>query len=1539
MATKPKASEKSFWRKRKNEDVETVSATFASEQMEKDNADASGLESGMGNSGADPLVDFEAEVAAEGASPVLLDADSFSTRGEGKDLVDLAVASARKAELAHMLEQAHISAKKEAELNMIEAQAATAEAESSAAKTAAANALSDLQKCEAEYEEALTAADEIAKQIADLQQECEKRIAEETAKYESGSQLAKQNLRQVEEELELLRADADAALQIKKDAETHLDEARAELVKINAEGTENIRKSSAVVEEKNALLESAKKRLQLLSDRIAAGKKDMERCAAEESDMQQQYDASVASIDELREEYARLKEQASADTAALQRKAEEEIAAEQLALDALLVQQSELAASFDAVTKQQADKEQEIKDVEHDLRQLKLSSEDIEHKAKSQRDKIFADLANSKEEVVQQKERFTTAQNEVQQATALLIKANVRVKCAQEQLEQATLEVNDARIAADMAHKLREDAVAAKGSDEASSLLLGKAETVLLATINSANELLHEKQQIFNAAQQEHEDAKLAAAQANADVDEATARANEMISCWLGAEEALVRLTAQVEEEQVQIEQERTEKQDELSAKIAHVGDMLEQLNGELSSIREQVEHAREAHSDSCVQVDAKKAALEELRETLALDLDAQKEKAAREDAEFTVRLNMSEQEHARLSKEWTDKIAQCQQQHQELQEDISSAEEQHEQLLAESAAYESAAAEAVRGQEAMEQHYRDSISLIQSEIDKNEQIIRESRSAAAVDAMRNLEERHRSMLKEQETAEQLHQHDLAEIHAAYQQRLDELSASHVDQEDQVSLLNQLAMERRQLLRQAVDAATEKFSGRVRALRQVEVKRLDNEIYRMREEARQLDLEIAEKKAAFDVMDASYGKMQQRIADLDSEEASLLRDAEASHQKIEAEKEKRLADLSAELDKLEEAAAHKQEEISRLEEELQSCSKAHQDAILTYQEAQAAAESGTDMQLILNTLADLEAKYKEDYAAAERELPRLLSARNNAEAAVMQARVAAEDAELACSEHQSAIEVASEHEVSLGDSADKIDNLRREHDSKINEIRISLAALEERKASLDEEYHLRSEAAEAVRRVGTDLAEELQRLLRDEQVDRERAEKEIADLNTRLAALREDADAKERRFRDTEKTLMNRADLIESAEASRQAAQVAAAKAMAEWQAAQAARETANSLAQQAANSFGSMDKETAEIMRRTSEQLLTAVESATALVEEKEKAYQEADTELKKAEAAVASLQRAVGEAPALLSESRSIWQSAEEDYGTFKGKVDREVPTIRKRLNKYLLSQRQSISSVEEKIEKNRLDAADCTEAVEEISRQRQDLSIQISETAVALKNAEDAATIAISALEEEAEKEYQNRRQLREDAERTGIALAEALQQANDDLEACIAEAQTADAAYNDYRQYYASLTAEFEKSRAEFLSKKEEILAAVEDARNNRDAAAAQEAAMLERRDGLNAELAQLVAQQQNAFAEKERIAIEKKNLLVEVENKKESKLCALSIRRVDVEEELYHVSAAWSDKYDAYNDAARRGEELEAKLARLEARISSYAVEE
>ena len=112
MATKPKASEKSFWRKRKNEDVETVSATFASEQMEKDNADASGLESGMGNSGADPLVDFEAEVATEGASPVLLDADSFSTRGEGKDLVDLAVASARKAELAHMLEQAHISAKK-----------------------------------------------------------------------------------------------------------------------------------------------------------------------------------------------------------------------------------------------------------------------------------------------------------------------------------------------------------------------------------------------------------------------------------------------------------------------------------------------------------------------------------------------------------------------------------------------------------------------------------------------------------------------------------------------------------------------------------------------------------------------------------------------------------------------------------------------------------------------------------------------------------------------------------------------------------------------------------------------------------------------------------------------------------------------------------------------------------------------------------------------------------------------------------------------------------------------------------------------------------------------------------------------------------------------------------------------------------------------------------------------------------------------------------------------------------------------------------
>lgn len=103
-------------------------------------------------------------------------------------------------------------------------------------------------------------------------------------------------------------------------------------------------------------------------------------------------------------------------------------------------------------------------------------------------------MKQARKDVEDKKEAYAEAQKQVQLSTSISVKANAQASAAREKADKAAMEKADAATAAQMAQKLKSDATVARvNTDEASSLLLSKAEMVLLNTSEKAIRLLEEK--------------------------------------------------------------------------------------------------------------------------------------------------------------------------------------------------------------------------------------------------------------------------------------------------------------------------------------------------------------------------------------------------------------------------------------------------------------------------------------------------------------------------------------------------------------------------------------------------------------------------------------------------------------------------------------------------------------------------------------------------------------------------------------------------------------------------------------------------------------------------------------------------------------------------------------------------------------------------------------------------------------------------------------------------------------------------------------
>lgn len=1443
---------------------------------------------------------------------------------EKERLAALAVDEAKRAQAELRL------AEREAGLYQAELKAKACQAESARAQQEASQAMVALNEAEQAHATAVKAAEDVAAELAALQEECDNRVATLVAAHAEKLDAERADLAQMEESIRSVREEAEAVLAASTEAERRQEEQEAELRRMNTEGSDAIRLAMKQAEDAHAGLAGLQRSLDLAETHFQAEEQKYDRICRELNDAEEKHSSAERRVDALREEHDKLEQELIADAEAVRQAIQTQIEQTESERAAAAQQVETCQSALEQKSAESASCSARLHELEEELRTLSLERDEAERSAKLRIAEVIAGIEEAKRSVVEKKEQYQEIQHKLEAATIESVQCNALLKRAQESVDKARAEESDAALAAEMAQKLKADAVAAKGADEASSQLLGKAEMVLNTTIDRANRLLEEKRSrriaLETAAAERQAEMEAAAAA----VEQVTAQANDMIVIWLAAEEDLVKITASVEAEKKKSAQEA-------EAREADYADQLLALQDELSQQREVVAAAADAVQAEKSQLESAQkklaaldAQLSDMRETAQAEISRREAEAVSARSECEARLRAAESELREATAFYDSKRREQELAAEAYRETQEKNCDEQDRLRGQLTEKKAQAQELENAAAALELKYKDALAHAKDSLEEINTEIRtaHNRASELATKMRELEQQWNDAkttlnthASEAEKAEEDAREQVAEQLAPKRKELD-------DKEERVRQLQIALEQKRNAADKAVHEAAERFAARLAAVNHVAMTRIENEIARLHEAAEPLHKEAEEKKQVYDAAESAYQQAATAAADLREAEARIKREAEEKLALIEREKTAALTALEQDLIRRAAAEEAKRAEADAAEAALRESEAAYQQAE-EKQTMLADVRAKTESR-IEQLLADLEERYQADVAAAAAELPGLLTARNVAAAAVQEAQAAVEDARKACEEQEQVVAGFLEQELVIPRTAgERIDALRAEKQAALNEVKTRLATLEGKEQELQEAYRVSCDYAERSEQAKINVTEYLHRLREENAAEREQVEGEIRALQDRVTARRADADEKEQHFRETEKMLVNSTAMIEAAEDARQQAQIQAAKALAELQASQAARETATNLAKQAASAFTAGDASTAEIMRRASEDLFNAAETAMALVEEKQALYEQAEQDLAQAEDNVRSVKRTIGEAPVQLEQARSIWQTAEGDYRACKQQADQEIPALRNRLSRFLEERRQDLLTAEQQVDKCENEAAASAMSMEKLGRQLMELSAEISAVAVEVQTQEVAMAEAVSAAEAEAETTLAAHKEERAVAEERAEALHHALQRQLDALEVARAAAADKENRYQQhdaaYREAYESLTTAYETARADALAEERAaVTASVEaDAAWKRSADAKDEAQS--RYDVAVAALAEIRSGRELKLMEQEKLHAVKQRMLQATEEERLRELGIKTIARIEAEEHAARAEAERNASRVVYEAVAKREAELLAAL--------------
>ncbi|MDO4732938.1 MAG: hypothetical protein Q4B50_05430 [Bacillota bacterium] len=1525
-------STKSFWRKGKGQAEGDFSLSGVVEALEKEVFEAAAA--------SEPELEPETDTAAPVPeplpaehSPSLENLADVAARLAAEEQEKRTYAEAA-AEEAKRAKAAFRRVEKEAALKQAEAKAQAIQASSSKAQQDAAAALQELSRVEQAYGISLKETEQKIAEEAAIRSRVEAEMAELQADNSVRLEKAKSVVDDLAGQIDSRRKATAQASDSCAYAEFALEEAEAEMLRIQTEGNELLRRMNKSVEEASAETAVIYRQISVLEERINSEHHGYEAISGQVADMEEQLARAEERVKQLEEKREELQAESSAAYAALEEMSGSRLGQARQQLTAAEQTYQEALEKEQLLQEELSQLQKQLDEGEQELQTLSMDRESYERQIRDCLAAVLLRIDQAKEAVTLKKDQYQQAQKKVEAATAELVRVNALAKTARAKLEKAQAEEQDAKTAYGMAQRLRSDALAAKTkTDEAASLLLSKAESVLLSTIDSTSVLLAEKTTARQAAERESNYHQELAEAATAASNKATAEANDMIVVWLAAEESFVKTTSDVEAEKARLELQLEDALEEYGERQKALSAQIDRWSAQIHSVRQQAESAalrsREAQqslhalrtrvdSDLAEQKDELNGLKEEWEDRLS-ELSGDLERALLTVSSCKEELDRTRAEQDFQAEAMTKKLESFLADRKELQLSLDQKTEIADQLNQE-------ANEKEMDYKARLQSVRDRIDQLTADIKQYKETL--SSADAAIhdlekvyyDAREDLEKVEKSCEDSLRSLEQEH-------HSALGPAVEEKRIS----EERTAALAERLSQCRSYAEQAVRIAAHTFTERLSAVNAVSICKAENQIAILKETALPLQKRALAEREILREAEKVYQQVNARVVALRSEEEQINNEADAKYQQLDQEANIRLQEMEQRLQncsdeaevyrqKAEEAKANMESSALQLEDARQQAAE----AAACREEAERASEE---------CLRQLEETYFRRLADASVGLPKLLEEANVAAAAVTEQQVEADEAEAACRRQAEIVEDCLQQELSAPQQlSEAVESLRSEKQGALNKAQQELAVLEERQKSLQATYAESCEIAEKAESAKAKVENYLSERLQLQYKEQGEAEQRIQEIEDQLSALKEDAVAKEGAYKEAQIMLEDSSSLLQNASSIYSDAQVAAAKAQAELQSAQGARETATILAQQASVVREGMDQSTAQILMKAAEGLFAAVDNAEALIIEKQIAYDQAASVLSLAQVELQRVRTAIGEAPAQLERCRSQWELAEEEYKRYYQLAEEKIHSIRKNLSAFLDSRRADTEAAEEAVRNCREEAAVSQANADKLNRQLMELSAEISAAASEVQTIQLEMKDSIAALELQSQRQQSGKKEERLAAQELSAQLNAALSENRERLARLRQEAlekkERHRSADREFQRFERELTEQYQDDQKKACSVREEARAAAQAALDFLDSASRQQEAYA---------MAYEEAQQllQNASVTRDQLVRDCESLRhqrnVALRTAAEEKLRLLgtkTIERINAEDEVARVLADCQAKQSSCLLAEQKAEEIETAI-RLE----------
>ena len=1524
---------KGFWRKNKGQVAEVSVPSRPESSLEK--VEEAVEASPAVNEPETPETAEEPAVVIEHPQPMTAVKESWADMAarlaaeeeEKRSYAQAAVEEAKRAEAAFR------RVEKEAALKQAEAKAQSIQLVSANAQQEATDILLELNRVEQAHVASLQDAEQRTLAETEARAKAEQELAELEAENQARLAAANQAVADLAGQMDAQERQMGQAAENRAQAENDLENAEAELMRVQNESSEVLRRMNKSLAEANADTSVISRQIAVLEERINNEPHSYELITSRINELEEKLSNAESRVADLEEKQRSLQEESVAEFAA-----QEEQINDKLGLVRQQAAEAEQRWQEAQIMEEQAQEELDLLVQQHDegeqeLRTLGLEREEYERQSKERLDAVLQRIDQARDTVARKKDQYQQAQKRVEDATAELVRVNALAKSAQEKLENAIAEEEDAKTAATMAQRLRADALAAKvNKDEAASMLLSKAESVLLSTIDSTNELLAEKTAARQAAEHDANYQRDLADSATAASNQATVEANDMIVVWLAAEESFVKTTGEVEAEKARLEMQVKATLEEYEDKRTAIVAQVEALAERIRAARQQAEGAslaaREAKQGWQMlqsRLDAANADYQDKIDSLNNDWDERLgelagdlERARKTAASCQDDLDKARIEQAVQAEEMSKKLEAFSVERKELQDSLDE---------------KAAIAESLE-QEANEKdlEYKSRLQSINDRIEQLKQdILRYKETVSSSEnAILELKKAHADALDDLEKVEKSCKDALTSLEQEHKTMLTPIEEARLASEERTNALAERLANCRIAAEDAVRSAAQSFMERLAAVNAVTICKVENQIAVLQENALPLQRTAAEERAILAKAEHVYQALNEKVVALRAEEERINNEADDKYNQLDEttaaalqEMETRLQDSIAEAEACTMATAQAKQDM--------------EDAALNLEASrQRAAETARNKEEAEERLLQLEEEYRIHLAEAAVGLPKLLEEANIAAAAVTEQQVAVDEAEAACRQQAEVVDKCLQRELSTPQELTAaVDKLHEEKQQALNDAQDALRALEEKQELLQSAYAENCAYADKSELAKIEVEDYLQEQLNQQQREQDIANRRISEMEEKLAQLKEDAAANERAYREAEHMLADSSNLLQNASNAYSNAQIAAAKAQAELQSSLAAKETATALAQQASSGHDGMDKSTADILRKAAEGLFAAVDTAESVINEKREAYEQANLNLQLTQAELDRVRNAIGEAPQRLETSRSQWELAEKEYQSFQLKAEEEIPAIRKTLNAFLENRKADLAAAEEAVRNCREEAAINQAGVEKLNRQLMEIAVDISAAA------SDVQTIQLELADETAKLELESEKNqaLRKEERLAAQALAAQL---NDSLLSCrerlaqlrqeaLEKKEQQRNADREYQCFEEELTKRYKESQREFCGLNEAVAAAetaledLEKAGNEQEAcivayeeAQRLQALAIDNREQLTKECAELKRSREAAL----KAASEEKLRLLG--NK--------TIERIEAEDEAGKALADCQAKHSRCVIAEQRAEEIENTIRAEEEKL-------